>query len=206
LETIAESTPPSTRFLVVRPALSLLLLAALALGCQRQPAAKAPSRAAFDRWRASSDDHDRRYRQLKRFLARSGVGSVVPTWQLVRQGTDWQRCGAAPFVVPPRKRWKEMVPTLRYLRDEVIPAVGPLEVVSSFRTDAFNRCAGGARGSRHRHHEAVDVVPTRSISRAALHARLGELWNKPAAKKARVRLGLYSGVRFHIDTHRHRRW
>ena len=44
-----------------------------------------------------------------------GVGGVVPTWQLLRTATDWQKCGAQPFEVPPTSAWPNIVAALRYV-------------------------------------------------------------------------------------------
>ena len=38
------------------------------------------------------------------YLAQWGVSGIVPTWQLLRTATSWQRCGGAPFEVPPSQR------------------------------------------------------------------------------------------------------
>ena len=64
-----------------------------------------------------------------------------------------------PFEVPPTDEWPHMVQTLRYVRDYVIPAVGPVEAVSVYRNPALNVCAGGAPESAHRLDSAIDMVP-----------------------------------------------
>ena len=43
------------------------------------------------------------------YLVTYGVGGVVPTWQLLRTASQWQRCGAAPFEVPPTSEWPNIV-------------------------------------------------------------------------------------------------
>jgi hypothetical protein len=146
----------------------------------------APELAAFEAW-----------------LEAQGVGGIVPAWHLWRQGTDWRALGHPPFAVPPRDLWPGIVPTLRVLRDEVIPRVGPVEVVSGFRTYRYNQLAGGSAGSRHRWFEAVDVVPRAPWPRVVLHARLRAWWRDTAAP---IGLGLYARTRFHVDTWRHRTW
>ena len=64
------------------------------------------------------------------YLVANQVGGVLPTWTLLRTATSWQECGQQPFEVPPSNEWPHMVETLRYVRDYVIPAVGPVEAVS----------------------------------------------------------------------------
>lgn len=145
------------------------------------------------------------WKRFERLLAREGVADVVPSWQLWRQGTDWRGCQEPAFAVPPRERWPGMVRTLALLRDLVIPKTGPVDVVSGFRTARYNRCAKGASKSRHLDFDALDVVPRRRWARDELHATLLEVWRREG-KARRFGLGLYAGVRFHVDGHRYRRW
>src|SRR4029434_1992551 len=63
------------------------------------------------------------------YLTTYGVGGVVPTWQLLRTATDWQKCNAQPFEVPPTAAWPNIVATLRYVGAYVIPRLGPVEAV-----------------------------------------------------------------------------
>jgi hypothetical protein len=150
-------------------------------------------------------EHRQTFRAFVDFLRREGVDDVVPPEQLLRQGTSWREAKTPAFAFPPRHLWPGIVPTLRFLRDEVIPLVGPVEVVSGFRTRAYNRRAGGARRSKHLVFCAVDVVPLQPISRRTLHRRLLELWRRRGRAHG-FGLGLYSGRRFHVDTCGYRRW
>ena len=138
-------------------------------------------------------------------LASAGVEGVVPAWHLWRQGTDWREVGEPAFAEPPREAWSAIVPALVVLRDEVVPLVGPVEVVSGFRTTAFNAKAGGAPGSRHRYFEAVDVVPQRRWDREALHGVLIAWWDR-RGPELKLGLGLYDKIRFHVDAWKWRRW
>src|SRR5688500_18812036 len=70
----------------------------------------------------------------------AGVAGVLPTWQVVRTASMWRECGGTPFEVPPASFWPDMVKTLRFIRDHVRPAVGPVEAVSGFRNPALNAC------------------------------------------------------------------
>ena len=130
---------------------------------------------------------------------------IVPTWQLLRTATAWQRCGGQPFEIPPTSEWPNIVQTLRYVRDYVIPAVGPVEPVSGYRNPALNVCAGGAQESAHKHYSAIDLVPLRPTTReqlmqtlCAAHGRRGPAYG--------VGLGFYAFLRFHVDTTKYRRW
>ena len=72
--------------------------------------------------------HPARAMQVKAFndyLATYEVGGIVPTWQLFRTATAWQRCGGQPFEIPPTSEWPHIVQTLRYVRDYVIPRSRP---------------------------------------------------------------------------------
>jgi hypothetical protein len=135
----------------------------------------------------------------------AGVRDVLPTWQLIRTASMWRECHGEPFEVPPFTLWPGMVKTLRFIRDHVVPAVGPVEAVSGYRNAALNLCAHGAAGSAHRDFFALDLIPLRPTTRRQLfdeicpaHARWG-----PAAG---VGLGFYTYTRFHIDTRSFRRW
>ena len=156
-------------------------------------------------WYVSAPWRPAQVTAFNNYLVTWGVGGVVPTWQLLRTATSWQRCGAQPFEVPPTQEWPRMVQTLRYVRDFVIPTVGPVEPVSVYRNPMLNICAGGAPESAHRNFQAVDLVPLRPINRdvmmrdlCAVHARRGGGYD--------VGLGFYAFMRFHIDSMKFRKW
>jgi hypothetical protein len=139
------------------------------------------------------------------YLASANVAGIVPTWQLFRTATSWKDCGGEPFEIPPTSEWPHIIQTLRYIRDYVIPTLGPVEPVSVYRNPNLNVCAGGAPESAHKHYSAVDLVPLRPIDRVPLmralctvHSRYGETYN--------AGLGFYAYLRFHIDTMKYRRW
>jgi len=139
------------------------------------------------------------------YLVANQVGGVLPTWTLLRTATSWQECGAQPFEVPPSSEWPHMVETLRYVRDYVIPSVGPVEAVSVYRNPQLNQCAGGAPESAHKLDSAIDMVPLRPIDRVTLmrklcgdHSQHGAMYN--------AGLGFYAYLRFHVDSTKFRRW
>ena len=139
------------------------------------------------------------------YLTTYEVAGIVPTWQLFRTATAWQRCAGQPFEIPPTSQWPHMVQTLRYIRDYVVPAVGPVEPVSGYRNPALNVCAGGAQESAHKHYSAVDLVPLRPTTREQLMQTLCTVHGRrgPAYE---VGLGFYAFLRFHVDTTKYRRW
>ena len=139
------------------------------------------------------------------YLASAQVSGIVPTWQLLRTATAWQECGQQPFEVPPSDEWPHMVETLRYVRDHVIPVVGPVEPVSVYRNPELNKCAGGAPESAHKLDSAIDMVPLKPIDRVTLmrtlcgvHTEYGGPYN--------AGLGFYAYLRFHVDSTKYRRW
>lgn len=139
------------------------------------------------------------------YLATYQVSGVVPTWQLLRTATQWQKCAAQPFELPPTSEWPHIVQTLRYVRDYVIPAVGPVEPISAYRNPYLNICAGGAPESAHKHYSAIDLVPLRPTTREALMRTLCATHGRRGLDYE-VGLGFYAFLRFHVDTTKYRRW
>ena len=139
------------------------------------------------------------------YLAANQVSGILPTWTLLRTATSWQECGGQPFEVPPADEWQHMVETLRYVRDYVIPAVGPVEAVSVYRNPQLNHCAGGAPESAHKLDSAIDMVPLRPIDRVSLMRSLCGVHSEHGAAY-NAGLGFYAYLRFHVDSTKFRRW
>lgn len=164
------------------------------------------SAAAFNAWLASSPANRRALAAFRDHLAREGVADVVPLWQLVRTSSSWEGCGADPFEVAPADKWDHIVRTLKFVRDEVVPAIGRVEPLSAYRNAELNACSAGAPKSAHRHFHALDLTPVDpGVSRAemvraicAAHARHGRAYQ--------AGLGFYSGKRFHVDSSGYRKW
>ena len=159
----------------------------------------------YRRWAAAASWRPVYIRAFNDYLIANGVGGVAPTWQLLRTATDWQKCGADPFEVPPVNAWPNIVATLRYIGAHIVPVMGPVEPVSVYRNAALNQCAGGAATSTHREMGAVDMVPLRPISRAALMSGLCRI-HAATAGSSNAGLGFYKGLRFHIDSRKYREW
>jgi hypothetical protein len=144
-------------------------------------------------------------RAFNDYLTSAQVGGILPTWQLLRTATSWQPCGGQPFEVPPTNEWPHMVQTLRYVRDYVIPAIGPVEAVSVYRNPVLNQCAGGAPESAHKLDSAIDMVPLRPIDRITLMRTLCAIHTEHGAPYS-AGLGFYAFLRFHVDSTKYRRW
>jgi len=139
------------------------------------------------------------------YLESAEVGGIVPTWQLLRTATAWKECGSQPFEVPPSSEWPHVIQTLRYIRDYVIPTVGPVEPVSVYRNPILNQCAGGAPESAHKEYSAIDMVPLKPITREVLIKSLCDVHTLHGEPYG-AGLGFYAFLRFHVDSTKFRRW
>ena len=144
-------------------------------------------------------------RNFHHYLTQHGVAGIVPTWQLLRTATSWQRCGSEPFEVPPVQQWPQIVRTLRYIHHFVVPAIGPVEPVSGYRNPHLNVCAGGAAESAHKSYSAIDLVPLTPTTREHMMRTLCAVHNQRGSDYG-VGLGFYAFIRFHVDTTKFRRW
>ena len=159
----------------------------------------------YRRWMAADPSRPMQVKAFNNYLTTYGVGGVVPTWQLLRTATDWQKCYNQPFEVPPTSHWPNIVHALRYIGAFIEPVIGQVEVVSAYRNPGLNRCAGGAATSTHQTGGAIDMVPIQPFQRELLMVTLCRIqldkggWNN-------IGLGFYKGLRFHIDARKNREW
>jgi len=188
-------------------ALSLPLLASTAAGAFASASADTVATAeSFNRWLDEVPSRRANVQDFTAFLAREGVAGVLPTREILRNDSSWSECHMdGPYSLAQRAYWPHIVNTLRYIRDQIVPAIGPVEVESGYRDVTLNDCSGGARHSAHAQFYALDLVPTGVISRSALiaevcaiHARTGAAYH--------IGLGFYDHTRFHIDSRSFRRW
>lgn len=173
------------------------------------------SHQAFAKWLTANPNEQREFAAFSAYLTQQGVADAVPVWQLLRSDTKPHLlCQRPAFLLPPRPEWPNIVPVLRLVRDRIEPAVGQVEVVSTYRTLAFNGCVGGASQSRHLSFSAIDlIVPGQRDTRVlfgklcAIHAKIGP--------KTQFGLGAYFDPlaarpntvgRFHVDVSGYRSW
>ena len=164
------------------------------------------SRADYYAWLARDPRHRQQVQAFRDHLAAEGLEDVVPVWQLIRTSSSWRACNADRFEVAPRDKWEHITTTLRFVRDEVEPVLGPVEALSAYRNEALNRCSAGAPQSAHRNFFALDLTPVNpAVQRTtmirqicAAHARDGRAYN--------TGLGFYTGMRFHVDSNGYRKW
>lgn len=168
--------------------------------------ASAQSDPAYQHWLHEDPARLVEAKAFEAFLAERGVGGVLPTDQLLRNATSWRACKLEwPWSMPPRELWPHVVPTLRFIRDEIAPRIGPVAVESGYREPKLNRCAGGAAHSAHALFYALDLMPQRAVSQKVLIATICNV-HREAGRNHNVGLGFYGGVRFHVDTKGFRRW
>lgn len=173
------------------------------------------SHAAFEDWLAGEPGRGAAFAEFTRYLDSHGVGNVLPAWQLTRADiTRRIHCKVPPFLLPPREDWRNIVPVLALVRDEIEPLVGQVEVHSSYRTTDFNACVGGASRSRHLGFQALDLVAAEPQDNRALFTSLCRLHREKGARY-RMGLGAYFDVeregrnrlgRFHVDVSGRRSW
>ena len=156
-------------------------------------------------WYLASPSRAAQVRSFNDYLASAQVSGIFPTWQLLRTATSWKDCGGQPFEVPPTSEWPHIVQTLRYVRDYVVPAIGPVEAVSVYRNPTLNACAGGAPESAHKEDSAIDMVPLKPIDRIMLMRSLCGIHSQHGADY-NAGLGFYAFLRFHVDSTKFRRW
>jgi hypothetical protein len=156
-------------------------------------------------WYQASPANPIRVAGFHQYLVDNGAGWVLPTWQIIRTASDWNKCNDAAFEVPPTSQWPNVVQTLRFIRDEVVPAIGPVEAVSAYRNPGLNACAGGAAESAHLGFYAIDLVPLKEMPREQLIATLCAL-HDGRGRAYGAGMGFYPFLRFHIDSKGFRRW
>lgn len=174
------------------------------------------SEAAFESWLDQDEGRAQEYAAFQAFLSDQGVDDVIPAWQLARVDREYaERCNLDIWRLPPENLWPNIVPALELVRAHVKPAMGEVEVQSSYRSPELNVCAGGAARSRHISFEALDLLLVER--RSDLDALYHELcaMQEEAGPDSRMGLGAYYDPsdpfynregRFHIDAAGYRSW
>jgi len=167
---------------------------------------QASAQSDFAAWVAETPGRAGEVAAFETYLHGAGVGEVLPADQLLRNATSWRSCRLEwPWSMPPRELWAHIVPTLKFIRDEVVPRIGPVSVESGWREPKLNACAGGAGHSAHAQFYALDLVPQRPLAQKALIETICKA-HREQGRTANIGLGFYGGLRFHIDTKGFRHW
>jgi hypothetical protein len=188
------------------------LWAALAAACfmpfllVSQANAIVAEEGSYQHWLSADPARPGEVRAFEDFLAHEGVAGILPTNEILLNDDMWAACHKdAPYTLAEKAYWPHIVSTLRYIRDVVVPEIGPVQVMSGYRDSGLNRCAGGASRSAHAGFYALDLVPRQNISKTAMvqrlcasHAKFGPGYH--------IGLGFYDFMRFHVDSRSFRRW
>ena len=167
---------------------------------------RAQSEGDFRAWLRAEPDRTSEVRTFEAALRTSGVDGVLATEQLLRNATSWQRCKLDwSYSMPPRSLWPHIVPTLKFIRDEVVPRIGAVSVESGYREPKLNACAHGAPLSAHAQFYALDLIPERAMARQELISAVCKL-HREHGQAFHIGLGFYDGLRFHVDSKSFRRW
>ncbi len=175
----------------------------------------AQDHAAFDHWLHEDPQHRSDFAKFEAHLIGKGVVDVVPVWQLTRSDSGLAAtCAGGPFAIPPPELWDNAVPVLRFVRQQVVPQIGPVEAVSAWRSPRANRCSNGASRSKHLTFAGIDFVAVRGIENRSLFAKLCAL-QAQLGPASHFGLGAYFDPakpqvnrkgRFHIDVSGFRSW
>jgi hypothetical protein len=168
---------------------------------RREPATQ--TEAVWQAWLAANPDKAAAARRYQSYLAQQGVGDVFPLRQLAK-GCGLPDVPHLAFDIPPESLWPNIVPTLAFIRDHVIPAVGPVMPYHAYRNPQAN-AACGSRAGTHPRNLSVDVVPLELDSPAEIERRLCMVWLREGLA-ARVGMGFYGTGAIHVDTWRYRSW
>lgn len=183
---------------------ALVLALALFLSACTQAVPSGPRE--FERWLAADASRAPAFARFEALLAREGVADVVEARELWLADRMRPECIVGPFVMPPEEMWPHIVPTLRYIRDHVVPAVGAVTVASGYRDPDFNACVNGASRSAHRGFHALDLFPRDPlVTREQLIERLCPVHAREGARLS-IGMGIYRARRFHIDATGYRGW
>ncbi len=154
----------------------------------------------FSRWRASNEPA---VTEFSKHLDSVGLSGQVEFLELLRSASDWQRCEADPFAVPPAAQWPDVDSVLTLVRElRRIGVLGKFEVHSAYRNATLNQCADGAPKSSHLRSFAIDLSPRDGIDPGPA---LCKFWQEQG-RDWKMGLSRYPSGRIHIDTSGYRTW
>ena len=122
-----------------------------------------------------------------------------------------QDCEQYRFALPPKQMWHNLLPALQLVEQLQQQGIfAEYKIVSVYRSPEANRCARGAKASKHLNNYAVDFKPLDESLQpyaddAAMDQKLCAFWHKHG-QKLHLGLGLYGKQRYHIDRQGYRTW
>jgi uncharacterized protein YcbK (DUF882 family) len=134
------------------------------------------------------------------------MGDLTRNFSLSEFEKPYQRAGRTEGQIPPELLWniRLLADDLQRIRDEV---GAPIEVVSGYRTEWYNKKCGGARNSMHMLGMAADVRVVGATSARDLHGVVLKMIGEGKIRDGGV--GLYTRANgwVHYDHGRpSRRW
>lgn len=96
---------------------------------------------------------------------------------------------------PARGKWANVVPVLRMVDDLRAATGAPIVILSSYRSPGYNAAVGGAKYSRHKEFDALDIASATHSPKQLYDILLK--WRREGRFKGG--LGLYS-IFVHVDT------
>lgn len=164
----------------------------------------------FAIWLAANPDQQPIMQDYERYL-QGQLGQVPPMHELLTSARSWQTCGFAPYQVPPKDLWANMVPTLKLYQElksqNIIPK--DAQIRSVYRNPEQNACAGGAASSKHINNAAIDIWVARfgdeSPALYDMKDALCSFWQQQGSHY-NFGLGLYATGAVHLDTQGYRKW
>lgn len=164
----------------------------------------------FAKWLLLNPDQKPMIHAYERYLTEQ-LGQVPPMNELLTSARSWQECGFAPYQVPPKELWANIVPTLRLYNELKSQGIIPTDaqIRSVYRSPEQNACAGGAASSKHINNAAIDIWVARfgddSPALYDMKDSLCHFWQQQG-KAYDFGLGLYATGAVHLDTQGYRKW
>lgn len=177
---------------------AVVTLATLLASCTAPPPS---TETRYQRWLASGHQADALH--YRAYLQREGAADVVPMASLLRTSRRWRVCLHDEFSTPPPQLRRNLLPTLRVVRElRDAGILDPALARSVYRDAKVNRCAGGSARSKHRENRAIDFdLPKRGDNVEKLCA----FW-RTRGPELKLGLGFYTSTAIHLDTAGFRTW
>lgn len=159
---------------------------------------------SYNKWLGSDPSIAKKVFQYQSFLNERGVGNVIEMRQLLQGCPGVFGRPDLAFNVPPPEYWGNIVPTLKYFKENVRPQIGPVRLYHGYRNlDANKAC--GSHSMVHPKNSAIDLVPLEMSDPAKIERKLYEIFLK-TGKESNVGMGFYGIGLIHIDTQGFRSW